>query len=85
MAATIPEPQQRPAIPPIVRLVHKTLLDGRYHVYTSPDVQGLHATSQTLAGAQREAIAILDIFAAHDGYDRPVVRFMESELPQAAE
>ena len=72
-------------MPPFVRLVHKTLLDGRYHVYTSPDVQGLHASSETMAGAQREAIALLDLLARHDGSDKPVVSFDDLMLPQAAE
>lgn len=62
-------------MPTRVRLVHKTVLDGRYHVFTSPDVKGLHATSDTMAGAQREAIAILDLLAKEEGVARPVVEF----------
>ena len=69
----------------LVRLVHKTLLDGRFHVYTSPDVQGLHASSETMADAQRAAIAILDLFAERDGTERPVIAFMEPAQAQAAE
>lgn len=72
-------------MPVSVRLVHTTLLDGRFHVYTSPDVQGLHASSETKAGAQRQAIAILDLFAKHQGAERPVVDFVEAPLLQAAE
>lgn len=72
-------------MPPFVRLVHRTLLEGRFHVYTSPDVKGLHASSETMAGAQREAIAILDIFAAEEGSDRPVVSFEDEAALRAAE
>lgn len=72
-------------MPPFVRLVHKTLLDGRYHVYTSPDVKGLHASSQTMAGAQREAIALLDVFAAQERAERPVVSFVDEPRQLAAE
>lgn len=68
-----------------VRLVHKTLLDERFHVYTSPDVQGLHASAETKAGAQRAAIAIADLFAERDGQERPVVTFIEDQALQAAE
>lgn len=74
----------RPA-PMHVRLVHKTLLDERFHVYTSPDVQGLHASAETKAGAQRAAIAIADFFADRDGQERPVVTFFEEHALQAAE
>lgn len=69
-------------MPSLVRLEHK-VLDG-FHVYTSPDVQGLHASSETMAGAQREAIAVLDLIAAHRGWEKPVVEFKEPKL-QAAE
>jgi hypothetical protein len=72
-------------MPTNVRLVHKTLLGGRYHVYTSPDVQGLHATSESMAGAQREAIALLDLLAKHEGAERPVVEFVDNSALQAAE
>ena len=72
-------------MPTYVRLVHKTLLGGRYHVYTSPDVQGLHATSESRAGAQREAIALLDLFAQREGAERPVVEFIDVAGLQAAE
>jgi hypothetical protein len=72
-------------MPTCVRLVHKTVLDGRYQVYTSPDVQGLHVTSETMAGAQREAIALLDIFARREGAERPVVAFIDPDSLQAAE
>ena len=74
----------RPA-PRHVRLVHKTLLDERFHVYTSPDVQGLHASAETKAGAQRAAIAVADFFADRDGQERPVVIFVEEHALQAAE
>lgn len=72
-------------MPPVVRLVHTMLLDQRYHVYTSPDVRGLHASSDTMAGAQREAIALLDVMAAHEGAERPVVTFEDRSALQAAE
>lgn len=72
-------------MPTRVRLVHKTLLEGRFHVYTSPDVQGLHASSETMAGAQREAIALLDAFARHEGAERPVVEFVHATELLAAE
>ena len=67
-----------------VRLVHKTLAD-RFHVYTSPDVKGLHASSETKAGAQREAIAVLDLIATHQGGERPVVEFVDEPALRAAE
>lgn len=72
-------------MPPVVRLVHKTLLDGRFHVYTSPDVKGFHVASETQAGAQREALAVLDIFAAQEGAERPAVTFEEGSALRAAE
>jgi hypothetical protein len=71
-------------VPSRVRLVHKTLLDGRFHVFTSPDVVGLHASDETEAGAQRQAIAILDLLATRDGVSPPVVTFLESQDLQAA-
>lgn len=71
-------------MPDRVRLVHKTLLDGRYHVFTSPDVRGLHISMNTLAAAQREAIAVLDQIARDDGSDSPVVDFIFEPVPEAA-
>ena len=59
-----------------IRLEHK-MLEGRYHVYTSPDVKGFHVSSDTLAGAQREAIAVLDAIARHQGVGPPAVEFSE--------
>lgn len=64
-------------MPTHVRLVHKTLLDGRYHVYTSPDVQGFNATGETLAEAQRAAVEILDYLAEREGASRPSYEFAE--------
>ena len=72
-------------MPTHVRLLHETLLDGRFHVYTSPDVKGLHAPDDTKAGAQRQAIAILDLFARDEGATLPTVEFVEPALPAAAE
>lgn len=66
------------------RLVYK-VLGGRFHVYTSPDVKGLHASAETKAGAQREAIAILDLIAPHEGAEHTVVEFLDRLVLQAAE
>lgn len=71
-------------MPNFVRLYHKTLLDGRYHVYTSPDVQGFHAVSETIGGAKREAIAVLDKIAELEGAEKPDFAFMEEAALQAA-
>lgn len=71
-------------MPNRVHLVHKTLLDGRYHVFTSPDVRGFHVSMETLADAQREAIAVLDEIAREEGAERPVVEFVFERLPEAA-
>lgn len=46
-----------------------TLLDGRYHVFTSPDVRGLHISMNT---AHREAISVLDEIAREEGSQSPV-------------
>lgn len=64
-------------MPTVVRLVHKTLLDGRYHVYTSPDVQGFHVAMETIADAKREAIAVLDKLAELDGVPKPDFVFVD--------
>lgn len=71
-------------MPPFVRLVHKTLLDGRYHVYTSPDVQGFHVAMETIAAAKREAIAVLDLLAEMDGVQKPDFAFVEDADRRAA-
>ena len=71
-------------MPPFVRLVHKTLLDGRYHVYTSPDVQGFHVAMDTIADAKREAIAVLDKLAELDGVEKPDFTFIDDEGRKAA-
>ena len=72
-------------MPARVRLVHK-VLEGRFHVYTSPEVKGLHASADTEADAQRQAMALVDFFAKRWGVAIPVVEFVESPaLLQAAE
>lgn len=70
-------------MPTIVRLVHKTLLDGRYHVYTSPDVQGLHVSMGTKAEAQREVIAVVDAIAKRRGWAMPEILFADEALEAA--
>ncbi|WP_375459096.1 hypothetical protein [uncultured Enterovirga sp.] len=69
---------------PLVRLIHKTLLDGRYHVFTSPDVQGLHVAMETLAAAKREAISVLDKMAELEGVPKPDFTFVDEIGRQAA-
>lgn len=64
-------------MPPLVRLVHKTLLDGRFHVYTSPDVQGFHVAIETIADAKRAAISLLDTLADLDGEPKPDFIFVD--------
>lgn len=72
-------------MPTHVRLVHKTLLGGRFHVYTSPDVKGLHASSETQAEAQRVAMKALDYIVSRKGWELPTVAFEEEAAPLAAE
>lgn len=43
-----------------IRLEHKTLLNGRYHVITSPDMKGLHVSGPTQEEAERRALSILE-------------------------
>lgn len=71
-------------MPPVVRLVHKALLEGRYHVFTSPDVQGFHVAMETLASAKREAIAVLDKLAELEGAPKPDFTFVDEVGRQAA-
>lgn len=71
-------------MPPIVRLVHKTLLEGRYHVFTSPDVQGFHVAMETLAAAKREAIAVLEKLAELEGVAKPDFTFVDGTGRRAA-
>lgn len=70
-------------MPHRVRLVH-SVLDGRFHVYTSPDLQGLYITAETQAEAQREAVAMLDVIAEHQGWQKPVIVFEDAMSLQAA-
>ncbi|MBB3999092.1 DNA-binding cell septation regulator SpoVG [Aureimonas pseudogalii] len=44
-----------------VRFTHKTILDGRYHVITSPDVKGLFIAAPSRTVACSEADAVLRI------------------------
>lgn len=64
-------------MPKRIRLEHSTLADGRFHVFTSPDLKGLHVSGESLAGAQREAIAVVDRIAELDGDETPIITFME--------
>lgn len=66
-----------------VRLVH-SVLDDRFHIYTSPDLEGLHITADTQADAQREAVAMLDVIAEHQGWQKPVIVFEDGMSLQAA-
>ena len=75
--------RQEITVPPFVRLVHKTLLDGRYHVYTSPDVKGFHVAMETIAEAKREAIAVLDMLAKLDGVEKPDFAFVDEDRKAA--
>ena len=62
-------------MPSTIRLVHKLL--GDFHVYTSPDVNGLHVAADNHAEAQRKAIAVVHAIALELGESPPVVRFIE--------
>ncbi len=64
-------------MPAHVRLEHK-VVEGRYHVYTSPDVRGLHVGADTAAAGQREAISVLDAIADHFGQPHPTVEFIRA-------
>jgi hypothetical protein len=61
-------------MPDRVRLVHRIV--GSYHVFTSPDVNGLHVSAASEADAQRAVIAMLDAIAARFGAARPAVDFV---------
>jgi hypothetical protein len=60
-------------VPTHVRLVHK-VLDG-YHVFTSPDLKGLHVSAPTEAAAQLEAVKVLHVIAQELGAEPPVATF----------
>ena len=62
-------------MPSRVQLVHKLM--GRFHVYTSPDVKGLHVSADSHADAQRKAIAVVHAIAEELGQEPPVVAFVE--------
>lgn len=66
-------------MPELIRLDHR-VLDGRYHVYTSPDLKGLHVAADTKAEAQRKAITVLHAIAAELGASAPVVEFREEPI-----
>lgn len=67
-------------MPNRIRLVHK-MLDG-FHVFTSPDLKGLHVSAKSEAGAQREVILVVHAIAEELGAEPPVVTF--AELAEAA-
>lgn len=50
-----------------IRLDHKTTLDGRYHVITSPDVKGLYVTGADRAEALRELDQVLALVRNDSG------------------
>ena len=50
-----------------IRLEYKTILDGRYHVFTSPDLKGLYVTGETLEDAEREAYAMIALIRKQRG------------------
>lgn len=56
--------------------MHK-VLDGRFHVYTSPDMRGLHVAADTQAEAQRQAMSVVHAIAEELGQPAPVVEFLE--------
>lgn len=60
-----------------VRLEHRLEMGGRYHAFVSPDLKGFYVVSDTLAKAQREAIAVLDLIASKRGVEKPEVEFVE--------
>ena len=69
-------------MPTHVRLFHRLI--GVEHVYTSPDLKGLHVSADTQADAQREAVIVLHRIADHQGKVRPTVEFTEAQLSVAA-
>jgi hypothetical protein len=50
-----------------IRLEHKTLADGRFHVVTSPDLKGFHVSAATREEAEREAFAMLALIRRERG------------------
>jgi predicted RNase H-like HicB family nuclease len=62
-------------MPRHVRLVHR-LLVGRYHVYTSPDLEGLHVTADTQEDARDAVIQVLDAIASERGEPVPSHEFL---------
>lgn len=73
------------AMPTHFRLVHRTLGDGRFHVYTSPDLKGLHVTGDTRDEARQEAVVVLGLIAARRGWPKPIVSFEGEAALHAAE
>ena len=63
-------------MPTRIRLVHKVLA-GQFHVYTSPDLKGLHVAADTQPEAQRKAISVVHAIAQELGVPAPVVVFDE--------
>lgn len=63
-------------MPSHLRLFHK--LVGPHHVFTSPDLEGLHVTADTEADAQRAVIAMVHAIADELGSAPPVVVFAEA-------
>lgn len=63
-------------VPGRVRLVHR--LVGDQHVFTSPDVKGLHVSADTEAEAQRAVVAMIDAIADEFGQPHPAFSFIET-------
>ena len=62
-------------MPTHVRLVHK-LLEGRHHVYTSPDLKGLHVTAETDREARDAAVQVVKAIAEEFGEPVPSHEFV---------
>ena len=66
-------------MPRHVRLEHR-LLGGRYHVFTSPDLRGLHVTADTLEEARSAVVEVLHAIAAERGEPAPSHEFVASAV-----
>ena len=62
-----------------IRLDHKTIENGLYHVITSPDVRGLCATAGTLRETEQEALAQLSLIRQAEGKAEEKITALELE------
>ena len=55
-----------------VRLDYKTLGQGRFHVFTSPDIKGLHVSAESRGEAERDVSAVVAMIMRERGSMEPV-------------